>query len=91
MQDLADRQRKARRFRDIASNSDKGRAGGLEPERVAAALRRKQHDGNALQIVIKIRRIAAHVTERIVARGASVLLKRIEQMDLLPMGRAKSR
>src|SRR3984893_19127349 len=90
VQDLADRQGKARRFRDIAADRDKGRAGGLEPEGVAAALRGKQHHSDALQIVIKIRWIAAHITERIVARGAAVLLKRIEQMDLLPMGRAKS-
>jgi len=90
VQDLADRQWKARRFRDIAADRDKGRAGGLEPERVAAALRRKQHHSDALQIVIKIRWIAAHITERIVARGAPVFLKRIEQMDLLTVGRPKS-
>src|ERR1700738_4056871 len=90
VQDLADRQWKARRFRDIAADRDKGRAGGLEPERVAAALRRKQHHSDALQIVIKIRWIAAHITERIVARGATVFLERIEQMDLLTMGRPKS-
>src|SRR4051794_15077755 len=87
VQDLADRQWKAWRFRDIASDCDKGRTCGLEPEGIAAALRRKQHHGDALEIVVEIRGIAAHIAERIVARGASVFLKWVEQIDLLTMGR----
>ena len=85
-QDLADRQWQARRFRDIAADRHKGRTGRLEPERIAAAFGRKQHHRNALQIVIEVGGIAAHVAQRIVARGATVLVERIEQMDLLPMG-----
>src|SRR5260370_27149911 len=90
VQDLADRQWKARRFRDIAADRDEGRAGGLEPERVAAALGRKQHHSDALEIVIEVRWIAAHIAQGIVARGATVFIERIEQMDLLTVGRPKS-
>src|SRR5258708_37668550 len=90
VQDLADRQWKARRFRDIAADRDEGRAGGLEPERVAAALGRKQHHSDALEIVIEVRLIAAHIAQGLVAPGATVFIERIEQLDLLTVSRPKS-
>src|SRR3954467_15126375 len=91
VQNLADRQGQARRFRDIASDRNKGRTCRLEPERIASAFGRKQHHRDALEIVIEIGGIAADIAQRIITRRATVFLERVEQMDLLPTGGAKSR
>ena len=79
-QDLSERLRGTRGFEKVESNPQKQRAGRGDPEGIGTGDFRKEHVRDALQIIDAAGRMLGDVGERIPARGATILRKRIEEV-----------